>query len=180
MSVTIPYPQIIELDDGSTLELTDTTWKSRHLVIETDQTESVIRNVFTKEGFKNESLEFKKPNQIGNGLSKKIKDWQVHVRFIPHGNNIQIDGEVEVSNKYLEHLTHGWISAFKETMNIVLKYFERVWVFHKGVGRYVSRIIKEGTLTLLEPQTKTDWVVLGLTLFAATVAGLAVAKALKS
>ncbi len=160
MPISIPYPQIVQLEDGNQIELTNDTWEKRLLVIETDKTEQEIRAIFKKEGFKEETLEFFKNGQLGSGLSKKIQDWQVHVRLFPHDKHIQIDGEVEVSKDYVEHLTHGWISAFKETWNIVLRYFRHLWVYHKGLGKYVTRVIKEGILTLPEPKTKTDVAIL--------------------
>lgn len=180
MPASIPYPQIIQLENGNQMELTRDTWEKRLLAVEIDKTENEVREVFKKEGFKEEMLEFTKNGQLGLGLSKKINDWQVHVRLFYHNNRIQIDGEVEVSNKYLEHLTHGWISAFTETWNIIVKHFGKLWVYHKGVGKYVTQVVKQGMLMLPEPKSKTDWLELGFTLFTAIVAGLVIAKALKS
>ena len=156
MSITIPYPQIIQFSDGTQLEVTNDDWKKRLLLIETNRTESEIREVFIKEGFKINNTEIIKNGQIGSGLVKKIGDWQVHVRLFPHNEHIQIDGEVEVSNDFIEHLTHGWISAFKETWNIVFKHFGELWVYHKGLEKYVTNVIREGILELAEPKTKTD------------------------
>lgn len=180
MPVSISYPQIVQLEDGVQIELTNETWEKRLLAVETDKTEQEVRQIFKKEGFRDAGLkEFIKKEQLGSGLIKKIKDWQIHVRFFAHNDRIQIDGEVEVSNDYLEHLTHGWISAFKESWNIVLKHFGKLWVYHKGFGKYVIRVIREGVLSLPEPNSKTDWVALGLTLFVAITAGFVIAKAIK-
>lgn len=180
MAVSISYPQLVELENGQQIELTNETWEKRLLAVETDKTEKEVRQIFKKEGYQNAGLkEFVKNGQLGSGLIKKIKDWQVHLRFFTHNNRIQIDGEVEVSNDFLEHLTHGWISAFKESWNIVLKHFGKLWVFHKETGKYVTRVIREGVLSLPEPKSKTDWVLLGLTLFAAITVGFAIASAMK-
>ncbi|MCH7561106.1 MAG: hypothetical protein IIC67_07045 [Thaumarchaeota archaeon] len=53
-------------------------------------------------------------------------------------------------------------------------------MYHKEFGKYVIRVVREGILSLPEPKSKTDWVVLGLTLFGAIIAGLVITKALKS
>ena len=180
MTISVSYPQLVKLEDGKQIELTNETWEKRLLVVESDKTEYEVRQIFKKEGFENAGIrEFIKNGQLGSGLIKKIKDWQIHVRFFTHNNRIQIDGEVEVSNDYFEHLTHGWISAFKESWNIVLKHFGKLWVFHKGHGKYVIQVLREGVLSLSEPKSKTDWVALGLTLFVVIAAGAVIASAVK-
>ena len=156
MSITIPYPQIVQLEDGIQLELTDETWKKRHLVIETNRTEKDVREIFYKENFTEAGMEFVKEGQLGNELVRKFGDWQIHVRLFLHGKNIQLDAEAEVISKYIEHLTHGWISAFKESWTIIEKHFGQLWVYHKELGKYVVRVIKEGLLELPEPKSKTS------------------------
>ena len=53
-------------------------------------------------------------------------------------------------------MSHGWISAFKESWVIIEKHFGELWVYHKGSEKYVLRVIKEVTLELKEPESKTD------------------------
>jgi len=180
MSITLSYPKIIEFVDGTQLELTDEIWKKRLLAVETNRTEKEVREIFRKENF--EEVEFReliKTGQLGSGLIKKIGDWQIHVRLFSHGDHIQIDAEAELSNDYVEHLSHGWISAFKGSWDVLFKHFGELWVYHKGVGKYVSRVIKEGVLTLEEPKSKTDVVVLALTLIAVLAIGFVAASALR-
>ena len=135
MAYSISYPRIVELEDGAQILITNTDWKNRHLVVETNKSETDVRNMFAKEGFKQTDLEFIKKGQIGRGMVKRINDWQIHFRFFHHNDRIQIDGEVEVSNTYIEHLTHGWISALKECMDIVVRHFDKCWLYHKGYGK---------------------------------------------
>ncbi len=156
MSITIPYPKIIQFTDGTQLELTEEDWKKRKLVVETDKTEQEVREIFYKEGFTKAGMEIVKDGQIGDGLIRKFEDWQVHVRLFHNGNHVQLDAEAEVSSKYIEHLTHGWISAFKESWAIIERHFGQLWVYHKGVRKYVTRVIQEGILELQEPKSKTD------------------------
>lgn len=156
MSITIAYPQIVQFVDGTQLELTDDDWKKRLLVVETNRAEKEIREIFQKENFANSGAEFIKDGQLGSGLVRKFGDWQVHVRLFQHLDNIQLDAEAEVSSNYIEHLSHGWISAFKESWVIIEKHFGELWVYHKGSEKYVLRVIKEVTLELKEPESKTD------------------------
>lgn len=156
LPITIPYPKIIQFSDGVQLELTNEDWKKRKLVVETDKTEQEIRGIFYTEGFSKAGMEFVKEGQIGDGLVRKFEDWQVHVRLFRNGNHIQLDAEAEVSSAYIEHLTHGWISAFKESWIIIERHFGQLWVYHKGVGKYVTHVIQEGVLELQEPKSKTD------------------------
>ncbi len=156
MPITIPYPKIVQFADGTQLELTEEDWKKRQLVVETNKTEQEIRDIFYKENFTKAGMEIVKKDQLGDGLVRKFGDWQVHVRLFPNGDHIQLDAEAEVSSNYLEHLTQGWISAFKESWAIIEKYFGQLWVYHKGLGKYVKTVIQEGLLELSEPKSKTD------------------------
>jgi len=157
MPITIAYPKIIEFEDGTKLELTDDVWEKRLLLVETNRTENEVRAILQKEKF--EKVEFReiiKTGQLGSGLIRKFGDWQVHIRLFSHNDHIQLDAEAELSNDYVEHLTHGWISAFKESWIIVERHFGELWVFHKGMGKYVISVVKEEILELAEPKSKTD------------------------
>ena len=161
MSINLKYPKIIELDDGNQISLTHNEWKKRSLVTETDRSESEVRKMLMKNGFNNAGIwEFKKPQQLGGGLIKKINDWQIHIRLYLHENYIQLDAEAELSNDYLEHLSHGWISAFQTCMNIIRNNFDNVWVYHKGIKQYVTKIVSNTILTLNDSQSKTEYKVL--------------------
>lgn len=182
MPISITYPKTVELADGNVVELTEDTWKQRQLIIVTDQHENEIRQIFHAEEFVDSTFakEIVKNNQLGSGLKKKVGIWQIHVRFFPHGNKIAIDAEAELSDDYgIEHLTHGWISAFKETWNIIQRRVGKTWVFHKGYGKYVVRIITEGTLQLKDPKTKTDPKIFVLVVVAIIVSVVLIASALK-
>ena len=158
MSINLEYPKVIELDDGKQILLTHNEWKKRSLVTETNRSEPEVRKMLLKNGFNNAGiLEFKKPQQLGDGLIKKIEDWQIHIRLYSHGNYIQLDAEAELSNDYLEHLSHGWISAFQTCMNIISDNFDNVWVYHKGIKQYVTKIVSNTILTLNDSQSKTDY-----------------------
>ena len=161
MAYTVTYPETVELEDGTRIKMTENDWKGRQLVVETDRSETEIRSILAKEGFKHAGLEFVKDGQIGKGMVKRIEDWQVHFRLFNHNGRIQIDGEAEVSNAYIEHLTHGWISALAECMNAIMNHFGQCWLYHKGRGKYVRKIINESILELSDPKSKTSTVAVG-------------------
>ena len=119
LSISVRYPREVEFEDGVIVPTTKDTWMQRHLVVETDRSEKEVRNVLSKEGFEETSIESPKSGRLGRGMVKKFRDWQIHVRLFRHDGNIQIDGEVEVSNEYCEHLTHGWLPAFDLCADII-------------------------------------------------------------
>ncbi len=172
----------MQLDDGSILELTEETWKQRQLVIVTDKAENEVRQIFHTEDFIDSTFakEIVKPNQLGSGVKKKVGIWQVHVRFFPHGEKIAIDAEAELADDYgMEHLTHGWISAFNETWNIIQRRVGKMWVFHKGVGKYVVKVVTQATLQLKDPKTKTDPKMVALAAVGIVLGIVLIASALK-
>ncbi len=178
MTVSISYPQTVELEDGTMVQMAEDSWRSRQLVVETDKSESDVRDIFAREGFRKAGMEFTKKGQLGRGVVKRIGDWQIHFRFYRHGDRIQLDGEVEVSSEYIEHLTYRWIPALKEGMSIILHYFGTLWIYHNKSQKYVKKIIEESILQLPEPKTKTD-LGTGLKIGSMLVAGWLISRALR-
>lgn len=176
LEIRTNYPQVVLLADGSKVQMTEDDWRRRRLVVETNMDEREVRRAFEADGFRTTVWEIVKDGQIGHGMVKKFEYWQTHVRFYRHGNRIQIDGEVEVSNAYMEHLVHGWISGYAVCADVIGRYFGRFWAYHRGYGEYVSRIIAESALVLREPASKTS--VVGLAILVA-IAGALVAAALR-
>ncbi len=158
MSTNIKYPKIIELSDGKEILITNDDLENHLLVIETDKSESEVRKILKKEGYKNTNLlKFNKSNQLGNVLIKKINDWQIYIRLYKHQNHIQLDVEVKLSDNHIGDMTYGWITGFQESWNIINKNFGNVWVYHKGNKKYVKKIISETNLTLNPSQSKIDY-----------------------
>ena len=158
MSIRIKYPKTVRLTSGKIITLDDDVWKKRLLMLETKHSEQDVRKTLINEGYcEEELLEIKKKYQLGNGFIKKIDPWQIHIRLFQHNKNIQLDAEAELSNNYLEHLEHGWVSAFNEIANITKKHFGEIFIYHKGVGEYVSEILQETVLTLKDANSKTDY-----------------------
>lgn len=155
-----PYPSSVNLyGDPSTHELTYSDNQNRVLITETNSTLQILKSVFMHEGFSETVLEEKKPNQISQGLMKRLtNDWDMHIRFIQlHSKSIAIDAEVETSREYLEHLTGKWISVIYEVTGILQKHKLAYAIWHKQEQKYVSNILKNGKLTLDEISGKIAW-----------------------
>lgn len=169
------YPTKVKLDNGTTVQTTENTWKERHLVIETDRSEKDVRYILSKEGFKETDIEYPKSGRLGRGMIKEFEDWQVHVRLFQHNDNIQIDGEVEVSIKYFEHLTHDWLPAFDFCADIFREYFNGFYVYHQKYERYLTDLWDETVLSIGDPESKTSVVGLAVGAGLAIGAGLLIA-----
>ena len=156
MPASVRYPSGVKLQDGTTIQTTKDTWLKRRLVIETDRSEKDVRNILSKEGFGETGMEYPKSGRLGRGMVKEFGDWQVHVRLFRHGENIQIDGEVEVSKKYCEHLTHGWLPAFAFCADVFRKHFGEFWVYHNEYEQYVRNPLQDIVLSLGDPEHKTS------------------------
>ena len=171
MVYTVTYPTVVELADGTRVRITKADWKSRQLVVETDKSELEIRKMFEAEGFHTPMLESPKKDRLGNGMVKRIDDWQIHFRLFKHNNHVQIDGEVEVSSAFIEHLKHGWIPALNECMDAIGRHFGEYWLYHKGRGKYVTGIISESTLEIPDPGYKTSTVAIAAITFIGALGG---------
>ena len=181
MPLSTRYPEIIQLEDGTRIQLTKDSWKTRQLVVVYDGTEDEIRDAFASEGFDDAVLEVRKTGQLGHGMIKQNSDWQIHIRLFPHGECIELDGEKEVSSRYVEHVNHGWIPAIEECVEILSRYAGGARLYHKGLKQYVQRIISTSVVPLPDPATKTQVtsVVTGLLLLAGALLGWRAYKALR-
>lgn len=157
MAISVPYPDLVELEDGTLSPVTKSSWMGRELVVESALPEGDIREAFGDEGFGDSSLEIPKEGQLGRGMVRAMGDWQTHFRLYGSGDRILIDGETEISCRYVEHLTHGWVPALEECTDILSWHRPGTFrVYHRGAGQYVGRIVKRSMLRLGEPQTKTE------------------------
>ena len=170
MTVSVRYPQTVELEDGTLIQTDQCTWESRQLVAETDKSEVEIRGMLVKEGFGETVMENPKSGRIGRGMVKRFKDWQIHVRLFQNGDSIQIDGEVEVSKAYCEHLTHGWVPALMLCASMVKHHFGGVRIYHRGYQKYVAKTVREYVLRLRDPKSKTSVAVVVAAIVAVPVA----------
>ncbi len=85
--------KVVNVDSSSSVE-------QLHIVVKKNAQELI--NIFKQEGFTRVKFEHKQPDQIGNGLSLKLKKpWEIHVRFSDMKKGlIAIHAEVEISRDY--------------------------------------------------------------------------------
>lgn len=134
--------------------------KNRVLVLETTVEESILREAFSRNGFKETSVEVVKEYQNGNGMLKHLSyDWDMHIRFLHmHEGLIAIDAEVETSREYIEHVTkENWISVIYEVWAILEQATDKVFLFHKTSGYYVKNILRDVSIGLTKFKNQIEW-----------------------
>jgi hypothetical protein len=134
----------------------------RHEEIELDQLyisvrmkkDDIIRTLMS-EGFKKVKLENKMTSQIGNGFAKSLsKPWEMHVRLVDiHQQGlIAIRGEVEVSRRYVQHLSSIRCPVIYELESILKKHSIEYRIWNSKVRDYISQIIEDHQIRLLAPR----------------------------
>lgn len=134
----------------------------RHEEIELDQLyisvrmkkDDMIRTLMS-EGFKKVKLENKMTSQIGNGFAKSLsKPWEMHVRLVDiHQQGlIAIRGEVEVSRRYVQHLSSIRCPVIYELESILKKHSIEYRIWNSKVRDYISQIIEDHQIRLLAPR----------------------------
>jgi hypothetical protein len=144
----------------------------RHEEIELDQLYIAVRmkkddiiRTLTSEGFKKVKLENKMTSQIGSGFAKSLsKPWEMHVRLVDiHQQGlIAIRGEVEVSRRYIQHLTSVRCPVIYELESILKKHSIEYRIWNSKVRDYISQIIDDHQITLLAPRWPAiPWKIMG-------------------
>jgi hypothetical protein len=134
----------------------------RHEEIELDQLyiavrmkkDDIIRTLMS-EGFKKVKLENKMTSQIGSGFAKSLsKPWEMHVRLVDiHQQGlIAIRGEVEVSRRYVQHLSSIRCPVIYELESILKKHSIEYRIWNSKVRDYISQIIEDHQIRLLAPR----------------------------
>lgn len=75
--------------------------------------------VFLAEGFKREVKQFRKPGQMWGVVRQEPDDMQTHVRAFADG---RLESEVELSNKFVQHLWSHRRSAHEEVADILARH----------------------------------------------------------
>jgi hypothetical protein len=170
------YPFKVLLHDGREVQLGFNDNQNRVLITETNAPLLTLQEAFKSEGFSETHLEETKPNQISQGLVKRLtRDWDMHVRFLQlHQGYVAIDAEVETSREYLQHIGGNWISVVYEVTTILQKYGIAFFIWHKTAANYVKTIFQNAGLILYEIADKIEWkpIVIG------AVAGIALGRIL--
>tara|TARA_Y100000590_G_scaffold386768_1_gene459830 strand:+ start:2136 stop:2684 length:549 start_codon:yes stop_codon:yes gene_type:complete len=153
MEYITKYPKTVSLDKGNGKIFVDrkTGVEELHLVV-TESAEK-IRKLLFSEGFTTVKFEHKKPEQIGHGLSLKLKKpWEIHVRLFNNTKtSIAIQGEVEISRDYLQHLFSQRTAVIYEITNILKKNDIHYDILNKRISKIVQKVIDDYKIKLITP-----------------------------
>jgi hypothetical protein len=115
--------------------------------------DEIIRTLIL-EGFSKVKFENKKPGQIGNGFSKKLKKpWEIHVRLLDMQQGlIAIQGEVEISRRYIQHIRSVRAPVIYEIESILKKHRIEYKIWNDKVRDYITNIIDNHQIILNSPK----------------------------
>src|SRR6187200_1613300 len=113
-----------------------------------------IITTLISEGFRRVKLENKKPTQIGNGFTKKLtKPWEMHVRLLDMQQGlIAIQGEVEISRRYIQHIRSVRAPVIYEIESILKKHRIEYKIWNDKVRDYITNIIDNHQIILNSPK----------------------------
>ena len=147
------YPKTIECDNGKKTKIKIDKDEVEHLHLVVRKNIDELVNMFKKEGFTGVKFEHKKVSQIGKGLNLKLKrPWEMHIRFIDMKKGlVAIQGEVEVSRDYLQHLFCQSTPVIYEIENVLKKNLIDYRVWNSRIGSYISSILDNYAIKLAKP-----------------------------
>jgi len=113
-----------------------------------------IINTLIEEGFKKVKFENKKPGQIGHGFAKKLKKpWEMHIRLLEINQGlIALQGEVEISRKYIQHIRSVRCPVVYEIESILQKHKIEYKIWNSKVRDYITHVIDNHNITLSSPK----------------------------
>tara|TARA_B100001123_G_scaffold391542_1_gene469977 strand:+ start:2195 stop:2743 length:549 start_codon:yes stop_codon:yes gene_type:complete len=153
MEYSTKYPKTITVNEGNKKILVDkkTGVEDLHLIVK--ENAEKIRRILFNEGFTTVKFEHKQQDQIGHGLSLKLKKpWEMHVRLFNNTkDSISIQGEVEISRDYLQHLFSQRTAVIYEIEEILKKNGIQYNILNKRISKIVQKVIDDYKIKLITP-----------------------------
>ena len=154
MEYRTKYPKTVSLGDGKDGQIhinKKTGVEELHLIVK--ESAEKMKQILFDEGFTTVKFEHKQPFQIGNGLSLKLKKpWEMHVRLFSNTeNSISIQGEVEISRDYLQHLFSQRTAVIYEIESILKKNGIKYDILNKRISKYINKVLDEYKIKLVTP-----------------------------
>ena len=148
------YPKIISFEEGEDSKIhvdKKTGVEELHLIVK--ESANKMRRILFEEGFTTVKFEHKQPSQIGDGLSLKLKKpWEMHVRlFRETRDSISLQGEVEISRDYLQHLFSQRTAVIYEIETILKRNGIKYDIMNKRIRKYIHNVIDEYKIKLVTP-----------------------------
>ena len=154
MEYVTKYPKTVSLegDENNEIHVDKMTGvEELHLIVK--ESAEKMRKILFNEGFTTVKFEHKQPLQIGDGLSLKLKKpWEMHVRLFSNTeNSISIQGEVEISRDYLQHLFSQRTAVIYEIETILKRNGINYDILNKRISKYVNKVLDEYNIKLVTP-----------------------------
>jgi hypothetical protein len=145
------YPKTVGLMKGlvDLIKREDVREESLTLVVRKN-TEDLVR-ILLSEGFhKLKFCENKKPMQIGSGFTKMLdRTWEMHIRLIYMKEGlVAIQGEVEISRKYIQHVVSSRAPVIYEIASMLKKNGIDYNIWNSKINDYVSSIMDDHHIKL--------------------------------
>jgi len=155
------YPKTVGLMQGLIhfIKRDEIEKESLYLVVR-NNAEDIIR-ILRSEGFhKLHFCEFKKPTQIGSGFTKMLtKGWEMHVRLIDMKEGwIAIQGEVEISRRYIQHMFSQRSPVVHELAEMLKKNGIDYKIWNEKLNEYVSHIVDNHHINLKGRAGLLPWI----------------------
>jgi hypothetical protein len=155
------YPKTVGLMRGliDLIKHDEVHKESLNLVVKKN-TEDIIR-ILMSEGFHRlKFCENKKPMQIGSGFTKMLdRTWEIHVRLIDMKEGfVAIQGEVEISRRYIQHIVSSRAPAIYEIANILKKHGIDYSIWNSKINDYVSNILDNHQIKLKAAPFLIPWI----------------------
>jgi len=148
------YPKTISLIDGLKEKIaTDSKNGVDQLTIVVKKNVDELLKIFSMEGFTKVKFEHKKPFQLGNGMSLKLKKpWEMHVRLVGMKKGlVAIQAEVEVSRDYLQHLFCQNTPVIYEMEALLKKHQIDYKIWNNKIKKYVHAVLDNYKIKLSTP-----------------------------
>ena len=154
MEYVTRYPKTVSIGEGENKKIhvdEMTGVEELHLIVK--ESAEKMRKILFNEGFTTVKFEHKQPLQIGDGLSLKLKKpWEMHVRLFSNSkDSISIQGEVEISRDYLQHLFSQRTAVIYEIETILKKNGIKYNILNKRISKYVNKVLDEYKIKLITP-----------------------------
>lgn len=155
------YPKTVGLMQGLMhfIKRDEIENESLYLVVR-NNAEDIMR-ILRSEGFhKLHFCEFKKPLQIGSGFTKMLtKGWEMHVRLIDMKEGwIAIQGEVEISRRYIQHMFSQRSPVVHELADMLKKNGIDYKIWNEKLNAYVSHIVDNHQIKLKGRAGLLPWI----------------------
>lgn len=158
---SVLYPKTIGLMRGLVdfIRSEDVDKESLNLVVKKN-VEDIVR-ILMAEGFhKLKFCENKRPMQIGSGFTKMLdRTWEIHVRLIEMKEGfVAIQGEVEISRRYIQHVVSTRAPVIYEIANMLKKNGVDYRIWNSKINDYVSNILDNHQIKLKGKPFLIPWI----------------------